>query len=195
MSPRRSGTLRGRDAPPMKAMPVHGSRRKHAPAPPTVDVVVSSPLWQAEPGAEDVVRRTVAEAASLLSKTAGELAIVLTDDSSIRALNRDWRDKDEATNVLSFPVPAVGGDGKAGILLGDVVIAYETLAREAAAEGRLFRHHLAHLTVHGFLHLLGYDHETDQEADVMEHLEANVLARLGVPNPYVPVDAPDCRQA
>jgi probable rRNA maturation factor len=148
----------------------------------TVDVMVNSALWQAEPKARNIVRRSVMEAAAAVSTTAGELAIVLTDDSAIRQLNREWRNKDATTNVLSFPMPAAA-TGET-MLLGDIVIAYETTAREALAEGKPLRNHLAHLAVHGFLHLVGYDHETDREADAMESLEAVILSRLGVPNPY-----------
>jgi probable rRNA maturation factor len=155
----------------------------------TVDIVVQSPLWKAQRGAAALVRRAVAEAASMASPAGGELAIVLTDDSTMRSLNRNWRQKDAATNVLSFPAkkpirqptrqPAISG------LLGDIVIAYETTEREARAERKPFAHHLAHLAVHGFLHLAGYDHEADDEAETMERLEAAILARLDVPNPYV----------
>jgi len=155
------------------------TRRRTTRARLTVDVAVKSPLWRAEPGARAVVRRSVLEAAAAVSAE-GELAVVLADDSAIRKLNRDWRGKDAATNVLSFPLPAAGAAG----LLGDIVIAYETTAREAQAEGRPLRNHLAHLAVHGFLHLVGYDHETDREADAMESLETVILSRLGVPNPY-----------
>ena len=109
---------------------------------------------------------------------------MLTDDSAIRALNRDWRGKDEPTNVLSFPAAAPGKAGRARRMLGDIVIAYETVAREARAEGKPFDHHLAHLAVHGFLHLLGYDHETDARSRAMERLETRDPARLGVPDPY-----------
>ncbi len=158
----------------------------------TVDVVVQSPLWKAQRGAGALVRRAVAEAASMASPAGGELAIVLTDDSTIRSLNRNWRRKDAATNVLSFPArkptrQPVRDSAEQGIsgLLGDIVIAYETTEREARAERKPFAHHLAHLAVHGFLHLAGYDHEADDEAEAMERLEAAILARLDVPDPYV----------
>jgi probable rRNA maturation factor len=157
-----------------------GTRRK--PTSPAVDVVVQSPLWQAVPEAGPALRRAIAEAASLVSTTGGELAIVLTDDSSIRVLNRDWRGKDAPTNVLSFP--AAASRPGAPVLLGDIVIAYETAAREAAAENKLFMQHLVHLAVHGFLHLIGYDHAAEQDAAAMERLETAILARLGVPDPY-----------
>jgi probable rRNA maturation factor len=150
-----------------------------------IDVVVNSGLWKSAPAAEEIVKKTIAEAAAAVSKTAGEVAIVLTDDLAIRTLNREWRKKDAATNVLSFPMPKARAGG-AVTLLGDIVIAYETTAREADAESKPFGDHLAHLAVHGFLHLVGYDHETDQEAEAMENLEAEILSRLGVPNPYEP---------
>jgi probable rRNA maturation factor len=164
------------------------SRRRNSAArsAPAIDIVIASERWQAAPEAEKVIRRAVAEAACAVSTTTGELAIVLTDDSAICALNRDWRGKDEPTNVLSFPAAEPQPD--APVLLGDIVIAYETSAREALAEGKPFMHHLAHLAVHGFLHLVGYDHETDKQADAMETLEATVLARLDVPNPYLTRD-------
>jgi probable rRNA maturation factor len=154
--------------------------------PPAVDVIVDSPLWSSE--AEAVVRRAIAASAEAGSSRNGELAIVLTDNSAIRQLNRQWRGLDEPTNVLSFPA-ADEGQTEGERQLGDIVIAYEIAAREAETEKKPLTDHLAHLTVHGFLHLLGYDHETDSEADKMEQLEATILARLGVPDPYAARDA------
>ena len=112
---------------------------------------------------------------------------MLTDDSAIHALNRDWRGHDKPTTVLSFPaVPPRGARAAdaAPRALGDVIIAYQTVAREARAEGKPLSNHLAHLAVHGFLHLLGYDHETSRAARRMETLETRILADLGVPDPY-----------
>ena len=149
-----------------------------------VDIVVESPLWKAQRGADAMLRRALAAAGALVPSD-GELAVVLTDDAAIRALNRDWRGKDAATNVLSFPAKEARPDRRAPRLLGDIVIAYETVAREAAAEGKPFIHHLAHLAVHGFLHLVGYDHEANGDADAMERLEIAILARLDVPDPYL----------
>jgi probable rRNA maturation factor len=151
---------------------------------PTVDIVIESPLWRAQRNAKALLRRAIGAAASTVSTTEGEVAVVLTDDSAIRSLNRDWRCKDVATNVLSFPATRVRDADGAPRLLGDIVIAYETTEREARAERKLFAHHLAHLAVHGFLHLAGYDHAADDEADAMERLETAILARLDVPNPY-----------
>jgi probable rRNA maturation factor len=151
-------------------------------------------LWSAEPEAEAIVVRAIQAAAEAIAHGNGEVAVVLTDDAAIRAINRDWRKLDKPTNVLSFPAPTSpvvpgnsvpSGMDEAPILLGDIVIAYETTASEAAAEGKLFTHHLAHLAVHGFLHLLGYDHESDAAAQDMERLEARILARLDVPDPYL----------
>ena len=122
-----------------------------------------------------------AAAAPALSTGATELAIVLGDDSAIRRLNRSWRGVDAATNVLSFPTAAAGG---ARPLLGDIVLAEETVAREANAEHKPLAHHVAHLTVHGFLHLLGYDHQTPADAEAMEGIEREILERLEIPDPY-----------
>jgi probable rRNA maturation factor len=161
---------------------------------PVVDIVVDSPLWNAHRGVKPALRRAIAMAAAMVSTTDGELAIVLTDDSAIRALNRHWRGKDEPTNVLSFPTsiplspPQAGKDGKAPRLFGDIVIAYETTAREAKAEHKPLPDHLAHLAVHGFLHLVGYDHVAEEEAAAMEALEIAVLARLDVLDPYIARD-------
>jgi len=106
---------------------------------------------------------------------------VLTDDSAIRVLNRKWRGIDAPTNVLSFPAEIPPG---APALLGDIVLAYETVAREARRDGKPFAHHVAHLAVHGFLHLCGYDHERDSDAGIMEQLERTILRRLDIPDPY-----------
>jgi probable rRNA maturation factor len=152
-------------------------------AEPPVEIMVSSPLWQAEPRAEETVRAAIAAAAAMLSTAPGEVSIVLTDDSDMQGLNRQWRGIDKPTNVLSFPAPQ-----GASAMLGDIVIAYETLKRECEDESRPFLHHLAHLTVHGFLHLAGYDHETDSEADAMEALESKIMARMNMPDPYVARD-------
>ena len=156
-------------------------RRRNKPIP-AVDIVIESPLWARGRGIKTMLRRAVGEAACVTAR-GGELAIVLIDDAAIRVLNRNWLRKDEPTNVLSFPTRQRFADGPDH--LGDIVIAYQTSAREAKAEHKPFGHHLAHLAVHGFLHLVGYDHETDAQAETMEDLEIAALARIGVPNPYI----------
>ena len=151
-------------------------------SPPHIDIQVQSPLWNAQPLAEQTIREAISAAAGALSTEGGEVSILLTDDSEIARLNRDWRGIDKPTNVLSFPASRVGQGDK---LLGDIVIAYETLERESTDESRDFLHHLAHLAVHGFLHLIGFDHETDAQAEEMEGLESRIMMRLNMPDPYV----------
>ncbi|HEX2216767.1 MAG TPA: rRNA maturation RNase YbeY [Xanthobacteraceae bacterium] len=155
-------------------------------AAPEIDLVVQSALWNGLAEAEATVREAIAAAADLCDAlpVECELTVVLTDDAAIQALNRQWRSADRPTNVLSFPAPELPTAGDALRFLGDIVIAYEYLGREAVLEGRPPLAHLAHLTVHGFLHLLGYDHATDDEAELMERLEARILAALGLPDPY-----------
>lgn len=106
------------------------------------------------------------------------LAVVLTDDAEIRELNREFRDKDAPTNVLSFEQELNDDEW------GDIIMAHETIAREANEQGKSFANHLTHLLVHGILHLLGYDHMNDTEAEEMESLEIEILAKLGIDNPY-----------
>ena len=156
---------------------------------PSIDIVRESPLWEEAPEVDAAIRRAIAEASADVSTKDAELAIVLTDDSRIRALNRVWRGLDKPTNVLSFPAEDRSGGEGAPALLGDIVIAYETTKREALAQDTPFLHYLTHLTVHGFLHLRGYDHETEDEAEIMERLERQILARLDIPDPYSARDA------
>jgi probable rRNA maturation factor len=155
-------------------------------APLTADILVTAACWQAEPGAEALVQRAIEAAAIHASASAqgAEVASVLTDDSGIRMLNRDWRGIDKPTNVLSFPAATSPGRGTVPRMLGDIAIAYETVRREADDEHKPFDHHLSHLAVHGFLHLVGYDHENDADAERMEGLERTILKSLGVPDPY-----------
>lgn len=114
----------------------------------------------------------------------GPVSLLFTDDAEIRVLNRQWRGKDKPTNVLSFPAapPPVAGPDLPP--LGDIIIAHDTVRREAEAEAKSFEDHLTHLIVHGFLHLLGYDHENDEEAEEMEALERKILASLAIGDPY-----------
>lgn len=152
----------------------------------TADIVITADCWRAEPGAEDIVQRAIVTAAGAApgQDDRAELAVMLTDDAGIRTLNHDWRGIDKPTNVLSFPAIALPGGGSQPRTLGDIAIAYETTRREAETENKPFGHHLSHLAVHGFLHLIGYDHETDDDAETMEQLERDILARLGIPDPY-----------
>ena len=156
---------------------------------PISDVLIVADCWLAQPDVETVIVRAIAAAAEIADADHGEaeLAVMLTDDAGIRTLNSNWRGIDKPTNVLSFPaLPPIGpiGPDDAPRMLGDIAIAYETVRKEADEEQKPFDHHLSHLAVHGYLHLIGYDHENDADAEAMESLETEILAQLGIPDPY-----------
>ena len=165
-----------------------------------IAIVTRDPLWHdAEPRCEDLARR--AAEAAFRREEAGpgligqiEASIVLADDALVRELNRTYRRRDRATNVLSFSNDAAGDATRTGIdgprLLGDVILARETVLREARDQGKAVSAHLTHLVVHGVLHLLGFDHEEAPEAEAMEALEIAVLAELGIADPYALAPAP-----
>lgn len=149
-----------------------------------VDVVHHSPDWVDE--VEDGFLVSAANAAYRAAEgitPPAELSLLLTSDEEIRDLNKNWRGRDEATNVLSFPLDAPFCE-QGTRPIGDVVLAFETVAREAGERGIPVSQHAAHLVVHGVLHLLGYDHENDSQARSMETLEVQVLNALGMPDPY-----------
>jgi probable rRNA maturation factor len=157
-----------------------------------VIVDVLTPVWRVVDLDLDEIVVTAARAAMAgadVPFAAGvEFGVRLTDDAEIRTLNRNWRDRDAATNVLSFALGDTPGDPvteNGTAMLGDVVVAYETCAAEALDQSKPLTNHLSHLVVHGTLHLLGFDHETDDDAETMEALERAVLARIGVPDPYL----------
>ena len=157
------------------------------------EVLVVADAWQNESDAEAVIQRAIAAAAEMADADIGEaeLAVMLTDDAGIRTLNSNWRGIDKPTNVLSFPAlqpTGSGGPDDAPRMLGDIAIAYETTRKEADDEQKPFDHHLSHLAVHGFLHLIGYDHEKDDDAEAMEALETEILAQLGIPDPHTDRD-------
>ena len=162
-------------------------------APPETEVLIVAECWGAEPDAATIVHRAIETAASMVDADTAdaELAVMLTDDAGIRTLNKNWRGQDKPTNVLSFPAlqPPGGQSSDDGPrMLGDIAIAWETTRREADDEQKPFDHHLSHLAVHGFLHLVGYDHENDVDAEAMEHLEREILAALGIADPYADQD-------
>ena len=156
-----------------------------------IDVEIEAPDWTRALAEAEAVTLKAAQAAlsfspSVVTGEVGMIAILLTDDETVRDLNARFLGKDKPTNVLSFPAPP-GMPGH----LGDIALAYGVCAREAEDQGKSLAQHLSHLTVHGVLHLLGYDHETDAEAEAMEALERAVLEVLGVPDPYAADRAPD----
>jgi probable rRNA maturation factor len=145
------------------------------PKSPDITVHVRDARWKA---ALRPYCKTVEDAcAAALGKKRGEIGVVLATDRIMKGLNRDFRGKDRPTNVLSFP-------GEGGYL-GDIILAYETVAREAKAQKKTVKAHTKHLLVHGVLHLLGHDHMDDKEAEAMEQREIKILKKLGVSNPYL----------
>jgi probable rRNA maturation factor len=159
----------------------------------SIAISVEDPGWsKLAPDAARLLRRAARDALAEAksdgwkgSRVGHEISFVLTDDKRMRALNRTYRGKDKPTNVLSFA--ALDADRpKAGMpwLLGDVILAAGVITREAKAQRKKLDHHLSHLAVHGVLHLLGYDHEADKEAEAMEALEIAALAGMGIANPY-----------
>lgn len=159
----------------------------------TVDLAVEDPSWAAIPDLQALVERAAAAAlleAGVEPDEGVELSCLFCDDDAIRALNAQWRGKDKPTNVLSFPTEGPGAES----MLGDIALAWGTVAREAEAEGKRIVDHVAHLVIHGTLHLLGEDHEEEDEAEAMEALETRAMARLGLADPYadsVPEGRPD----
>jgi probable rRNA maturation factor len=152
----------------------------------SVEINVPSALWRGLPRARSLARAAIAACLAetgFAPEEGAEVSLSLTDDAEVRSLNARWRGLDKATNVLSFP--AVAPKRVAGApMLGDIALAYETLAREADEVPVPLADHYRHLVAHGFLHLIGYDHQTDRDAERMEALERRVLARLGVADPY-----------
>ena len=143
-----------------------------------IEIEVEAEAWTgALPGAEAVVERA---AQAALGTVEGDIVVLLTDDAAVRELNGRFRDKDRPTNVLSFPAPE-----NAFPHLGDIVLAFGVCATEAEAQGKPLADHLSHLVVHGVLHLLGRDHEDDAEAEEMEAEEREILAQIGVADPYL----------
>jgi probable rRNA maturation factor len=149
-----------------------------------IDVTIAAGGWESLDGLErltrDAVAACLAESGASLADPC-EISVTFCDDAEIKALNAQWRGKDKATNVLSFPTP---GPLLARPLLGDIVIAHETVALEAVEQEKTLRDHTGHMVIHGFLHLIGYDHETAAEAEAMESLERRIASRLGLRDPY-----------
>ncbi len=155
-----------------------------------VDVIIEEPRWEAV-GLSDLAERACGAALAHLGVEGAEISLLACGDVRIAGLNRDFRDKPAPTNVLSWPSEERGADEPGGAPeppqdpeLGDIAIAYETCAREAAAAGKPMGEHVTHLLVHGTLHLLGYDHIHDKDACLMEALEVEILGKLGLADPY-----------
>ncbi|HEY8580818.1 MAG TPA: rRNA maturation RNase YbeY [Beijerinckiaceae bacterium] len=150
----------------------------------TIDTLIEDERWTDAIDAESVARRVIDAAEGLIEEDLGadaEVSLLFCDDARIRELNAAWRAKDAPTNVLSFPAPEMAG---AGAVLGDVALSFDTIRREAEVEGKTFEHHVMHLIAHGFLHLVGFDHESDDEAEEMEAMETRILLSLDAPDPW-----------
>lgn len=154
----------------------------------SADIRVEDARWGADDDLEVLVAECLDAVHALVVSIPGkaEIAILFTDDGVQRTLNRDHRNRDSSTNVLSFPAGETPLPPEVPCPLGDISLAYETVAQEAEAGSIPFDAHLRHLILHGLLHLLGYDHENDAEALIMEQTETRALARLGIPDPYSP---------
>lgn len=161
---------------------------------PAIDISVQDPVWEKLGDIENIINIASIKAltAAIMPKfthgRALEISVVLGNDDLVQVLNREYRDKDQPTNVLTF-ASLDSEDFDADMMidplnLGDVILSYQTIEREAKEQGKFFLDHLRHLTVHGVLHLLGYDHQTDDEANDMETLEIRILEQLDVQNPY-----------
>lgn len=162
-----------------------------------IQISVEDPGWPGEDVLHLLCERVLGQGAAFLSREEAqpfpgapvEVSLVFTDDAAIREINAEWRSQDKPTNVLSFPAFPVTPGSMPGPMLGDIVLARETLERESAELGKSFDEHLTHLLVHGFLHLFGYDHLDDTDATEMENLETRILASLGLSDPYADNDA------
>lgn len=171
-------------SPPESGAPSEGGE----PSRTCTDITVEDDRWLSVAGLSDLIDNLAAEAlrAAGLSPDRCSVSIALLSDAEVQALNKAFRGKDAPTNVLSFPSSATifvtGQDGPQ--FLGDVALAYETVVSEASAQAKTVLHHAAHLVVHGVLHLAGFDHDGDTDADRMEAAERAILAHFGIPDPY-----------
>lgn len=159
-----------------------------------LQLTIEADGWPSQAELRSIVTRavgTVFDELGPVKAPQAELSVLFTDDHAIRQINRKWRNVDKATNVLSFPVASVIKNSPAPHMLGDIVLALETVTSEARVAKMPFNHHLVHLIVHGLLHLLGYDHQSEGDASEMESLETRILARLAIPDPYGMMDQND----
>lgn len=161
-----------------------------------IQIAVEADGWPDEDALEALSGRVLEAAAAFLASeetqpfppSPPEVSLVFSDDGQVREINAEWRGQDKPTNVLSFPAFPLAPGGKPGPMLGDIVIARETVEREAADLDKSFDEHLTHLMVHGFLHLFGYDHMDAEEAERMESIETRILSSLGLSDPYAGQD-------
>ena len=159
--------------------------RGHSPAQMIIDCAIETDWGCEADQLEALADAAISAAIGHLERpvdSENEVSLLFTDDDQVRQLNLQWRQQDKPTNVLSFAAQESGGPETP--VLGDIVLARQTIQREATEQGKTFNEHLTHLIIHGFLHLLGFDHETDAEAETMEALETKILASLDISDPY-----------
>ena len=155
---------------------------------PQIELNIACEGWLPESELAELAKvcvSAVIDCAPLRLPFESQLSLLFDDDEAIRSLNRQFRGIDKSTNVLSFPGSDILPGDEAENVLGDIAFALQTIKNEADLEGKPFNHHLSHLMIHGFLHLFGYDHQNDEEAEMMEHFEIKALANLGIENPYL----------
>ncbi len=154
---------------------------------PIMDIAVEAGDWPPEDDLIEIARKAIGaaiEIARLEFPQDAELSLLFTDNAQMQGINNQWRSADKPTNVLSFPGSDVAVGNPAGPVLGDIILALETIRDEANLDGKPFHDHLTHLLVHGMLHLFGYDHIDDHDAETMESLERRALKALGIDDPY-----------
>lgn len=152
-----------------------------------IDIQIETQNWENQKATEqENVEKAIKQTLLACDKYRDdyEISITFTDDKTIKQLNKHWRGKDKATNVLSFPQDTEDTSSPFAFHLGDIVLAFETIERESNEQKKSFNDHLSHLLIHGTLHLLGHDHEIDEEAEIMEQLEIDILSKMGIKNPY-----------
>ncbi|WP_273722559.1 rRNA maturation RNase YbeY [Bartonella sp. AU18XJBT] len=158
-----------------------------------IDIMVKSAGWNDEKMLYNITEKALMTTMHHVSleDVVSEISLLFTDDEHMAQINAQWRNKNKSTNVLSFPAFPLKAGNRPGPMLGDIIIARETVVFEAEKEGKTFQDHLTHMIVHGILHLLGYDHETDDEAYKMEKLEREILQKLSIKDPYAELSIND----
>jgi probable rRNA maturation factor len=163
---------------------------------PDTDVILEDPRWVDAVNAELLASQAAAALFSLdvaTLATSAEMSVLFCSDARMRELNFRWMGKDAPTNVLSFPAPETQANAGARHL-GDIALAFETIGTEAKAEGKAMSDHAMHLLIHGMLHLIGFDHQTDDEADHMEAIESRVMKSLGLNDPWASAQSRESRR-
>ncbi|WP_375627641.1 MULTISPECIES: rRNA maturation RNase YbeY [unclassified Bartonella] len=158
-----------------------------------IDIMIKSAGWNDEKMLYNITEKALMATMHHVSleNVVSEISLLFTDDEHMAQINAQWRNKNKSTNVLSFPAFPLKAGNQPGPMLGDIIIARETVVFEAEKEGKTFQDHLMHMIVHGILHLLGYDHETDNEAHQMEKLEREILQKLSIKDPYAELSIND----